>query len=96
LASRPALLVVGGVVWAVMLIVGVALGKWTAAAVVIPVAAVATASLASKRRPVSPPALAGLIASLVLPLAAIAGPTAAIASSHAASSEPTNGTSLPR
>jgi hypothetical protein len=62
-----------------LLIGGVSLGKWTAAVVVIPVAVVATASVAAKRRPVSAPVLAGLTASLVLPLAAIAGPTAAIA-----------------
>jgi hypothetical protein len=74
-------LVVGGAVWAVLLILGVSSGKWTAAAVVIPVALVATASVAPKRRPVPVPVLIGLVASLVLPLAAIAGPTAAIATS---------------
>jgi molybdopterin synthase sulfur carrier subunit len=77
--GRPSVLVVGGLVWAVLLIGGVSLGEWTAALVVAPVAMVATASVAPKRRPVPAPVLAGLTASVVLPLAAILGPAAAIA-----------------
>jgi hypothetical protein len=77
-APRPAAIVVAGALWAVLLIVGVSVGKWTAALVVVPVAVVATASASAKRRPVSPPVLAGLTASLVLPVAAIVGPIVAI------------------
>jgi hypothetical protein len=78
MASRPSVMVVAGALWAVLLIVAVSLGPGSAAVVVIPVAVVATASASPKRRPVSAPVLAGLTASLALPLAAIVGPTAAI------------------
>ena len=82
-SSRAVVLMVSGALWAVFLIVGDSIATWTAAAVVLPVAVVATASVGprrrSRRQPKVPPLLlAGLGASVVLPLAALGGPVAAI------------------